>query len=129
MSLPNIPCNAELSLDEDGFLSVYDFEELSELEHEVSETIEADCHAVVMNGEVVYNMYQELTYRERILEYVIREQLSEDTHRHLFVPLLRKRQSFTIELYMFQENPWKIVIEYDISSKEFQISKKVSEYE
>jgi hypothetical protein len=124
MSLPSITRDAFLS-DDDGILGYYEQDDLKALESAVTELIQADCHAVKIDDEIVFSTYQELTHRERILEYMIREQLMDNTHRHLFAPLLRKDQSFAIEIYLFQNHPWKIVVSFNIHTRSFTVIKKV----
>ena len=76
MALPNITHTVSLG-EEDGIKEFYDIHidaNYSELTEAVKEYIEADCHAVVMDEEVVYNIYStnNLSYRQRILEYTVR---------------------------------------------------------
>ena len=129
MALPNITHTVSLG-EEDGIKEFYDIHidaNYSELTEAVKEYIEADCHAVVMDEEVVYNIYStnNLSYRQRILEYTVRSQLMEDPHRHLFCPLLRQNKDFCIEIFMFQTNPWKIVIQFNCQTGQFSVTKKI----
>lgn len=122
-NLPTIAHEVPL-VEEDCIKETYDFEtEYISLVEAVKEYIEADCHAVVLDGEVLYNTYQKLFYRQSILEYVIREQLMNDPHRHLFAPLFRQQKNFTIEIFMFKTDSWKIVIQFDHQTKQFSVKK------
>lgn len=125
-SLPVIENDGFIS-DEEGIWETYPLSELEEVHALVKEYVNADCHSVVLDGEILFNTYKECSHRDRILDYTIREQIVNSPHRHLFVPLLRQNCNFTIEIYMFsQENePWKILIEYDKTRKCFHLSKKV----
>ena len=123
-NLPSLYQNANLD-DEDGFIDTYSREDdLVALQYAVKELIDADCHAVVMDGEIIYNTYQEMSHREHILEHMIREQLVNDVHRHLFSPLFRKNRNFLIEIYMFRNDSWKIDIHFNHQTKLFTVSKK-----
>jgi hypothetical protein len=126
MSLPEIDNDGFIS-DEDGVWETYPLSQLNELHTVVKEYVNADCHAVVLDGEVLFNSYRECSYRDRILDYTVRDHISKSPHRHLFAPLLRQNRNFTIEIYMFgyANGPWKIVIDYDKTSKRFHLSKKV----
>lgn len=123
--LPHLVLNVDFEDDNDmeGVASTYSMERLTELERVTAELIEADCHVVVMDGEVLFNTYRPMGYRDRISEFVIREQLIQDTHRHLFVPLLRQNRDFEIEIFMFQVNSWKIVIRYNHETMMFTLFK------
>ena len=126
MSLPDIHHTVSLG-EEDGIKEFYDIHidtNYIDLMEAVKEYIEADCHAVVMDDEVVYNIYNQLSYRQRILEYTVRSQLIEDPHRHLFSPLLRQNRDFRVEIFMFQTNPWKIVIQFNYQTGQFTVTKK-----
>ena len=123
--LPLIDHAVDLTV-EDGIMDVYELSELSALEDAVTDLLQLDCQAVVMDDEVVFDRYQEeLSHRERILEYMLLEQLIENTHRHLFAPLLRQNTSFTIEIYIFVQIPMKIVIIFDNQNESFTVLKKV----
>lgn len=113
---------------DEGVAESYSLADLPQLEDLVNEYIHGDVYAIVMNGEVVYDVYQQLTYRERILEYAVREQIMRDPHRHLFVPLLRRQQPFTLEVWMFAvaDTPWKIIIQYDPYDEVFSLTQMVS---
>lgn len=125
--LPNLTYDCDIS--EEGVEEYYSIDDVSlnDLETVVKEYIEADCYAVVLDGEILYNNYNnDLSHREKILEYCIREQLIDNTHRHIFVPMLRKGSDFMIEIYMFDyPNAWKIVIEFNHVTREFKVSKKI----
>lgn len=123
-NLPVILHQVPLIEEEDGIKETYDFKtEYISLIDAVKEYIEADCHAVVLDGEVLYNIYQNLSYRESVLEYTIREQLMNDPHRHLFAPLFRQQKDFTIEIFMFERDSWKIVIQFDHQTEKFSVKK------
>jgi len=124
MSLPSINRCEPLSND-DKILGYYHEDELNALEFAVSEFIRGNCHAVKIDDEIVFSTYQELTHRERILEYMIRDQLMENPHHYLFAPLLRKNQCFSIEIYLFKNHPWEIVVSFNIHTRSFTIIKKV----
>lgn len=123
----NLPVIINDGILDDDVDQVYDLSSLRQLEDVVKEYIESDCHAVVMDEEVLFNGYREgeLSHREKIIEYCIREQIMNNIHRHLFVPLLRQAKNFSIEIFMFKVNPWKIVVDFDKDTKKFNVSKKI----
>ena len=92
----------------------------------VSEFVNGDCHAIVLDGEIIYNIYnEELSYREKINEDIVRQKIADQPHRHLFCQVLRKNKDFTVEIFMFKENPWKLVIRFDLDNSQFHLSKKI----
>lgn len=111
----------------DNILGYYDLDQLQLLETVVQQYIQGDCHAVKINDEFVFCTYGELSHRERVLEYVFRQQLCEDSHRHIFVPMLRTNMPFTLEIYMFLLDCFKLTIEYDVDGKFFRVSKFVED--
>jgi hypothetical protein len=104
----------------------FNINELSQLEKLVREHIEADCHAVVVNNEVLFNSYRtDQTYRERIIDFTIRSELANSPRRHLLLPLMNNggygERDILIELYMFAltNHPWKLCIRFDSSTEKF----------
>lgn len=125
-NLPNLSTLCEYFVEEfEGAQTSYPYQKLREMEKVIKDFIEGDCHAVVMDGEVLFNTYRDLSHRERITEYTIREQLCNDTHRHLFAPLLRQNRDFRIEVYMFRYDVWKIVIDFNHDTYMFHLSKYI----
>lgn len=128
MSTQNIPhMSTVVDCKEEGVYPVYDLEhDLVALETLIKEFVEADCHAVILNGEVLLNSYDRSQgYREQILEYAIREQIMNNPHRHIMVPLLRQHKDFTIEIFMFAQQSWKLEIQYNHVTQKFHVCKKV----
>lgn len=125
-NLPEINTHENLG-EEDGVMESYfleDNNEYKEFLYVVKDFIESDCHAVVLDGEVVYNAYKEMTYRENILENIVRDQIATNVHRLLISPAVRKNKDFDIEIYMFKTNSFKLVVHYDSDQKQFRLSKK-----
>jgi len=89
--------------------------------------VEADCYQVMVDNETVFHDMNNLTIRQNIMEQLIRNQIIADPHRSLFCPMLRKNQCFTVEIYLFQSTPWKIVIDYNFDDKMFHIKRMVSQ--
>lgn len=92
----------------------------------VKDYVGADCHAVVIDGEIVYNIYDDnLGYRQQIEEFVIREQIETDPHRHVFCPLFRQNKDFAVEIYLYKHDSMKLVIKYDHQTNLFHFTKKM----
>jgi len=112
---------------DDTIKSTYNVNESYEdLLAEMKEYIMADCFAVKVNDNVIFNTNMELTIRERILEQMIRNTIIESPHQYIICNLLRNKIDFIIEIYMFSMYPWKLVIKYNNNST-FYVYKKVSQ--
>lgn len=102
----------------------YTMDQLTHVEEMVRDHLEGDCRAVVMNGEVLFNSYRtDQTSRETILDFMVRSEISNDPHRHLFVPLMRSQGECLIEIYMFpvSHHPWKLCIHFDAEWEKFVV--------
>jgi len=94
--------------------SVDDSIQYRELQEIISEHVEGDCHAVTINGEILYNSYEPKSPRNKILDTLVRNQISENVHTSLFVELFRKNKHGKIVLYMFgTEATWFLIAYYN----------------
>jgi hypothetical protein len=92
--------------------SVNDHTQYNQLCEIISEHINGDCWAVKLNNEILYNFYEPKGHRQRILDNMIRNEISENIHTSLFVNMFRNNQDGTIILYMFGEATWFMIINY-----------------
>jgi hypothetical protein len=95
--------------------------------NEISEHISADCFALKVNDEVIFNTNKEMSLRDSVLEKNIRNSIADSPHSYIMSNLLRKQIDFTIEIYMFHLSPWKLVINYDKNMSTFYMHKQVSQ--
>ena len=86
--------------------------------------IDADCHAIVVNEEVLYNSYSPKPLKEKIIEDLIRTRLSEQIHKSVFSSFLRSKNKNQMKIYMFGEFPFCVIIDF---SKTFILSASMSE--
>ena len=104
------------SCEETGSNNYYDF-----LEH-ITEIIEADCRAFIVDGEVFWNSY--IQYKSYL------QQINEDYRRHLiknahsfFCRINRSKNDVNIEICMFPaESSFTILVNYDAVEKRYKIS-------
>ena len=86
----------------------------------VKKNVDADCRALTINDEVIFNSYNELTsFQGQILEDILRDQITRQPHRSLFSPVhsARKdkvsgelvRKEGVIRIYMMIEPHLKII--------------------
>ena len=94
---------------------------------EISEHIMADCFALKVNDEILFNINKEMSVRDSVLEKIIRNSIADSPHSYIINKLLRKQVDFTIEIYMFHLSPWKLVIKYDNNMSTFYMHKQVSQ--
>jgi hypothetical protein len=100
-----------------------EYEELCDL---IIEHVEADCWAFVVNDEPLWNTYQaNRSYKARILASVMREAITKEPHT-ILCELHRENQNSQIEIFMFGDNPWKLVLDFNSQLRTYTITKKVS---
>jgi hypothetical protein len=102
--------------------SLNDDLQYKELQEIISEHIEGDCWAVTINDEILYNSYEPKSPRDKILDSLVRNELTENIHRSLFVELIRVRQDGKVVLYMFGTHAtWFMVIYYSAIRELFTV--------
>ena len=101
-------------------ISIDDDEEYNSLCKFVKTYVNADCRALTINDEVIFNSYNELTsFKDQILEGVLRDQIVKNPHRSLFCPVHRGktnkdtgeliRKESVIRIYMMEEPHLQII--------------------
>lgn len=102
--------------------SLNDDLQYKELKENISEHIEGDCWAVTVNDEILYNSYEPKSPRDKILDSLVRNEITENIHGSLFVELIRSKQDGKIVLYMFGINAtWFMVIYYSAVRELFTV--------
>lgn len=87
-----------------------------------------DCRAIKVGDEVVWDGDDEhLSIRDRILSDVIRDAIIKDPHGNIFCHKFREHQNFTIEVYMFQTDGYRVIFDFDHEKRQFNISILCSE--
>ena len=84
----------------------------------IEQVLSGDCWAVKVNDEILFNYFNEheKSYRDRILDDVIRQELIDDVHGSLFVQLFRKNKDADIIIYMFGDETWAYKIEFIVNT-------------
>jgi hypothetical protein len=107
-----------------------DSNDYSKFKEEFLEYVSADCHAITLNDEIIYNGYKEKSVKETLQEDMIRNMIIENPHS-LFVNIFRKNKDAHVIVYMFGNNPWFVAVYYksdlDILTIEYYKSKKYME--
>ena len=92
----------------------------------ITEIIESDCRAFIVDGEVFWNSY--LTYKrykpylQQINEDIVRSHLIKNAHS-LFSKINRSKNNVEIEISMFPyESSYTILVRYDAVEKRYKIS-------
>ncbi len=119
-------------------------EQMNKLYDEVKSLISADCWAITIDDEILFNAYDKSkTVLAKIQDQMVRNNIIDNIHSSLFVHLfrdppqksqryfLRSQQCFlkkdrTIILYMFGTKHWFYHIRYIISSNQLEITKYAS---
>ena len=95
--------------------------------------LEADCHAMVVDNEILFNYYELDSIKSMknfLLDLTLRNALSEEPHT-LMVQLLNRKKDATVTLYMFGNTPMFVVTRFHTLCKEIEMviyaSKKYTE--
>lgn len=87
----------------------------NEVNEFISDTVGADCWAVVIDGEIIYNYYVDKSYKERLQDDLYRNLIIENPHSSIFMHMNRDKKEHKIELYVFGSNSFKYVITYTVN--------------
>jgi hypothetical protein len=95
-----------------------------EFQNMIKSFLEADCWAMTVNNEVIFNSYLDNSklIRSFIEETLIRDKILKDPHSNLLVYLYRQKINAQIRIYMFYKNSWTINIDYNYLENKFYIS-------
>lgn len=89
----------------------------SEFRKEFADWVSADCHAITLDDEIIYNSYKPMSVRETLLDGIIRTSIIEYPHS-LFVNIFRKGQDARVVIYMFSlDCPWFVLVKYTANQK------------
>jgi len=95
---------------------IEDKKQYHDFKEEFISYVDADCHAIVVDDEILYNSYIEKSVRESIEDDVIRDKITANPHA-LFVNLFRKEKNAKVIIYMFGKYPWFVAIYYNAERK------------
>ncbi len=118
-SLPicNIPKTPEAPKTSFRRRSEKDYAALSKL---IKEYVGADCWAFVVNGEIIFNSYiEKKTYKDKLVERGLRNQIIDNPHATILVEINRKDENVSIEIYMFGTHPFMLQITYDAEEQTY----------
>jgi hypothetical protein len=122
-SLPEctIPLNTTLTF------RVENHDEYDALCKEVTDYLEGDCCAIVVNNEVLFNTYiPEPCLRHRILDGCIRDSIRKYPHQSLLAHLNRAQTNGQIYIYMNCTYPFKISMHYTAETNTYTVKKLYS---
>ena len=85
---------------------------LIDLQQELYDCIQGSCYVIVVNNEIVYNAYHNLSIKDMLQQEMIREHIS--LHPQLII-----KNGYEVNLYMYLRNPYRINIKYDFGFKIF----------
>jgi len=99
-----------------------DSESYEQLEKLIQTFVGADCWAVTVNNQVLFNSYYKKNIRNYILDDMVRDRIIENPHANLLVYLFRRKVDTRIRLYMFGGHTWTVNIDFKAKQKVFQVS-------
>ena len=120
--MQNLPkCTKEVSKPSFMF-DLSDLPNKKELINEIHELISADCWACVLDGEVLWNNYNHLNFKQKIYESMIRDYLIENTHHFIQEnkPITRSEETHVLDIYMYSTNT--ILIKISIKNDQYHLN-------
>ncbi len=97
--------------------------EYAALQEEMTDWIEADCWAVCVNGEFLFNSYiKEKTLCEKLLDKCIRTELRNNVHSALLCELNRSKKHAEITIFMFHDMSKTVLVRYDPDANTYTVS-------
>ncbi len=120
----------KVNLPYDGFISKtmcfyspdVNKESYETLENLIKGYVGSDCWAVVVDDEILFNNYDRIGMRDKIINNQIRDKIIENPHTNLLVNLLRNKKDSLIRIYLFGSQSWTLNIEYKNDYKVFELS-------
>ena len=125
-----LPYNPEIDgVNKEYFTSDEDKNSYESLKNMIKDFIGADCWAMSVNDEIIFNNYLDnsKSIRAFIEESVIRDKIWKDPHENLLVYIHRRKSNARIRIYMFYITTWTLNIDYVFSEKKFYVSYSQSE--
>jgi hypothetical protein len=99
-----------------------DHKSYKELKEWIKEFVGSDCWALTVNREVLFNFYDESTFRKSIEDEWYRNQIIRTPHESILSRFLYDERDYYMRIYMFGEHPWTVNIHYKHKMKCFQMS-------
>src|SRR6185437_2505466 len=86
-----------------------------EIDAVLSDYLSADCWALVVNDEVIYNAYVDKTVKENVMEDVMRSHIIKNPHATMLCSLYRQSRDFVVRLFMFGTESWEVRLSYSVN--------------
>ena len=87
----------------------------------ITEIIESDCRAFIVDGEIFWNSYSNMTYLQAINEDIVRSHLIENAHS-LFCKINKSEENIYLEIYMFPyDSAFLITVLHDAINKSYKV--------
>ena len=86
----------------------------------VSEYIEGDCWALLVDREVIFNGYKEQTVRQQLEDHIMRDKIVESPHL-LFVEMFIKKKDTCVVIYMHGADFKWMVINYSAATESMDV--------
>jgi hypothetical protein len=99
---------------------IYDNDSYDNFLNIFKELVSADCWALVVDDQMIFNSYQPKSLRNKLLDKIVRDYIIENPHS-IFCELFRNKKNSKIVVYMFQVNTWFMVIDYLANNDTFDV--------
>ena len=94
---------------------VYSIEN-NEFIERIKEFIVGDCCAIVIDNEIIFNSYEPKSIKDKIQDNIIRHEIMKYPYT-LCSDMIKKNRNGKIIIYMYDDFPWFVVINYDANNK------------
>ncbi len=90
--------------------------------------IGADCWGIAVNGEVLFNSYNEdKPLLQKIQDDMIRHHILDHTHSSITMHVYRSQKDAVVDIYMYGDTPWKAQYSYSAETKIWTLERFYSE--
>ncbi len=99
-------------------------DDYNDLIKQIENYVGADCWAVKVDDEIIFNSYNDATkiYKELITEDCIRGKIIESPHSSILVHINRRGVNAKFEIYMFpRPESYKIMILFEANQKKYTV--------
>lgn len=80
--------------------------------------IGGDCWAIVVNGNIIFNSYEDKSIREQIIDENIRTEIMNGIHYNIFANFFREEKDAVMNIYMFCKESYCINVHFEINYSE-----------
>ena len=85
---------------------------------QLEEYVGADCWAVMVNGKLLFNNYENRSTRDKILDDCVRDKVMNNIHKSVLFNFFREKKNATMTIYMFGQNAYTLNVNFEANYSE-----------